>query len=128
METRFKTIVEYNPETFDKSVNEFCKNKKVFATQTHVLRNPIKDSDFTYIACIYYEYDEQLSNEKPRVSPYFAKPNNSPKPTESDNSIPATPNQVFSLVKYYGYSEEAAKKLSKHEAYQIIKEKKGRKK
>lgn len=126
MQNKIHTITEYNPESFDKSVNEFCKNKKVFATQTHVLRNPIKDSDFTYIACIYYEFDEQLSNEKPRVSPYFAKPNSNLEP--SKDSIPATANQVFSLVKYYGYSEEAAKKLSKHEAYQIIKEKKGRKK
>lgn len=132
METRFKTIEAYNPEAFDKSVNEFCKNKKVFATQTHVLLNPVSDSNLLYIACIYYEYDEQLANEKPPYrksinNSFLPKPNNSPEPTESDNFVPASSKQVFSLVKNYGYSKEAAEKLSMKEAYQIIKEKKGKK-
>lgn len=122
METKVHGIqAEYFDELIE-AINKFCKGRKVFATQTHI-------SNGIFYAVIYYEFDEQIANEKPRIlnkDNYFGKPNNSLKPEK--NSIPATPNQIFSLVKYYGYSEEAAKKLSKHEAYQIIKEKKGRKK
>lgn len=127
METKVFGIEAGSLSELVNEMNKFSKGRKVFATQTHI-------SSGIFYAFLYYEYDNQLSNEKPRilnkdnVGAYFGKPNNSPKPTESDNFVPATAKQVYSLVKNYGYKKEDAQKLSVKEAYQIISEKKGRKK
>ena len=111
MENKVFGIREESLDKFINSINNFTKGKKVFAVQTHI----IGGGEFreVFYAVVYYEYDNNLSNEKPNY-PYPSK----------DKFIPASSKQVFSLVKNYGYKKEDAEKLSMNEAYQIIKEKK----
>jgi len=94
-------IKEDNFERFIKKINEFNKEKKVFATQTHLGKG-------IFYAIIYYEEDikkEKIIDSKPITS--------------EKKGIPATDRQRYAL-KQLGI--EFNENITKEEAFEIIKE------
>jgi hypothetical protein len=57
MQTKIKTFTEIDKDVFDKVINEFTKDKKVVATQTHVnlFKNPLKELTVVFTGIVYFQ-------------------------------------------------------------------------